>query len=69
MNTLETKSIWTADEVCSYTGWSKGKLYTLTHRGEIPFHKPTGRTLFFKADEIKEWLLTGRHEALKEENR
>lgn len=35
---------------------SRSAIYGLTHRKKIPFHKPTGRHIYFLRSEIEEWV-------------
>lgn len=37
------------------TGYSKGYIRILVHKGEIPYFK-RGRRLWFNKDKLKEWL-------------
>ena len=51
------KPILTVDDLCLYTGMSKGWIYKLTSSKGIPHYKPNGKTVVFKRCEIDEWLL------------
>ena len=51
------KSILTVDDLCLYTGMSKGWIYKLTSNKLIPYYKPNGKTVVFERSEIDEWLL------------
>lgn len=57
---LNTKTVWTVDEVCEYTGISKNYLYKLTSNKIIPYYKPTGGMIFFDRKEIENWMLQNR---------
>lgn len=57
---IGTKNVLTLDEVVLVTGLSKGHIYRLTSTQGIPHYKPKGRNLYFKKDEIEEWLLRNR---------
>jgi len=50
--------IWRIDELSKAIGVSKGHIYNLVSRGEIP-HRKKGRLLFFIPTEIKNWILEG----------
>jgi excisionase family DNA binding protein len=53
------KNVLTIEELCLYTGFSKGWIYKLTSNNLIPYHKsPTGKTLFFDRAVIEKWLLS-----------
>lgn len=55
-----TKEVLTLDECSTFTGYSKNHLYRLTSQRAIPFYKPMGGTIYFKKQEIEEWLLQNR---------
>ena len=55
-----TKEVLTIDECSAFTGYSKNHLYRLTSQRAIPFYKPMGGTIYFKKQEIEEWLLQNR---------
>ena len=65
---MKEKNILTVDEVISYTGFSQKQIYKLTSSRQIPHYKPSGRKLFFKKDEIDEWITQGRVKPLCELN-
>jgi len=58
------KNIFTVDEVVNYTGFSQKQIYKLTSTRQIPHYKPSGRKLFFKKNEIDEWITRGRIDTL-----
>jgi excisionase family DNA binding protein len=58
------KNILTVDEVVNYTGFSQKQIYKLTSTRQIPHYKPSGRKLFFKKNEIDEWITRGRIDTL-----
>lgn len=54
---LLKKEILNIDEVALYTGFEKSYLYKLTSRRAIPHYKtPGGKSIFFKREEINDWL-------------
>ena len=55
------KDVLTFDEACSYTGISKSHMYKLTSGSRIPFYKPGGKMVFFKREELNDWLLQNRN--------
>lgn len=55
-----TKEVLTLDECSTFTGYSKNHLYRLTSQRAIPFYKPMGGTIYFKKQEVEEWLLQNR---------
>ncbi|MGE4288929.1 MAG: helix-turn-helix domain-containing protein [Salinivirgaceae bacterium] len=48
-------SILNINEVAEFIGISKRTIYKYTQSGIIPFYKQAGK-LFFKKDEIEQWL-------------
>jgi len=48
------------------TGWSKGYIYKLTSKGVLPFYKPNNKTIFFKKDEIENWLCRNKVKSSEE---
>lgn len=56
------KPILTVDEVSRYLDLSPDYIYKMTHNREIPHYKPSGKKLYFKREEIDEWVL--RHKVL-----
>lgn len=39
---------------------SRSAIYGLTHRKRIPFHKPTGRHIYFVREEIERWIFENK---------
>lgn len=60
LSLLAAKSVLNLDEVVLLTGYSKQHLYTLACNKQIPYYKPNGKNLFFKKDEVEEWLTRGK---------
>lgn len=56
------------EEVSKLTGYKKATIYKLTHERKIPFHKPAhgGRRIFFKREEINQWLQSNHIETYEE---
>ena len=57
---LSQKNVLNFSEVKLYTNLSKSYLYELTSSGGIPCYKPNGKQLYFKRQEIEDWLLSNR---------
>ncbi|MEI7488483.1 MAG: helix-turn-helix domain-containing protein [Chryseobacterium sp.] len=54
---LLKKEILNIDDVALYTGFQKSYLYKLTSKRAIPHYKtPGGKSIFFKREEINDWL-------------
>jgi len=64
--TKTTKPILTVDDLINYSGYSRSYIYKLVHRNAIPFYKPGGKNLFFKREEINEWLLQNKSKSESE---
>lgn len=62
------KEILSIEEVSELTGYKKATIYKLTHERKIPYHKPAhgGRRIFFKKDEINQWLQSNHIETHKD---
>lgn len=58
----------TIQEVSELTGYKRATIYKLTCERKIPFHKPAhgGRKIFFKREEINQWLESNCIETLEE---
>ncbi len=65
MALLGSKNVLTLDEVAIITGLKKGYIYRLTSEQKIPHYKPGGR-VYFKKDEVEEWLLQNRVATMSE---
>ena len=46
---------------------SKSTLYKWTAKGLIPFYKPTGKNLYFKKEELQNWIERSRVGTIEEE--
>ncbi len=53
-------------EAAAYTSFSPKYIYQLVHRGEIPYYKPTGRKLFFKVEDLDNWISTSKYKSVNE---
>lgn len=64
----QQKRVLSTEETAQYLGISKGHLYQLTSKGEIPFSRPTvngkpSRYIYFDRLALDEWLLSNKSEA------
>lgn len=57
---LNEKEMWTMNELCRATGFSKSYAYKLTSTRAIPHYKPCGKMVFFNRQEIEAWLQRNR---------
>ena len=58
---LFQKPILNFQEAVIYIDLSPSYLYKLTCKGEIPFYKPQGKKIFFRREELENWLLRHRN--------
>ena len=57
---LGAKEVFNMDDMVAYTGFSKGYIYKLVCRKEIPYYKGGGKENFFKRDDVNAWLCRNR---------
>jgi len=62
---LTTKNVLNFQETVEYTGIKPSYLYKLTADKVVPCYKPTGKLLYFRREELEDFL-TGRIEHQKE---
>ncbi|MCK4676772.1 MAG: helix-turn-helix domain-containing protein [Bacteroidales bacterium] len=60
------KTILTFKEAAAYLGLSKSYLYKLTSAERISHYKPQGKLIYFKKNELDNWLLRNRNVTKKE---
>ena len=53
-------------EACKYIDVSPSHLYKLTSTKQIPHFCPQGKKLYFKRQEVDEWLLRNKQETSEE---
>ena len=53
---LAAKQVLTSEDVCALTGLSRGTLYQMTCRHEIPYSKPNGKTIYFRREDVEAWM-------------
>jgi excisionase family DNA binding protein len=56
----DQKQILTAAEAATLLSISKSQLYKYVESGQLPSYRPGGKKLFFKRQEIVEWILSYR---------
>ena len=62
------KNIFNLSEAASFTGYSKSHLYKLTHYRKIEHYKPNGKNIFFKKEDLENFLLQGKKEVVPTED-
>ena len=60
------KEVLSFDEACKYCNLSKSKMYKHTSNKNIPYYKPEGKLIFFKKEELDQWLLRNRQASMEE---
>ena len=64
MNSITPNSKWmTVKELSVFLGCSKGTIYNLASKSQIPYTKVLGLGLRFNFQDIENWLLKGGGEA------
>jgi len=53
---LTTKNVLNFEEAVEYTGMKASYLYKLTADARIPCYRPYGKMLFFRREELEEFL-------------
>lgn len=56
---METK-ILTIENVAEMLGVSKSYVYKLTSKRILPHYKPMGKVVYFKREEIEDWIFRNR---------
>lgn len=54
------RTFMTAKEAAEYLGFSVNSLYNKCYRKQIPHYKPSAGKLYFKKEELDEWIQSGR---------
>ncbi len=60
------KKVLTIKEACVHLGLSRSHLYKLTSKKQIPHFCPGGRRLYFKREELDNWMLQNRQKSTAE---
>ena len=54
------------DEASKHLGLSKNYIYSLVHKGKIPFYKPNGKKIYFNRLELNDWIAKSKVQSLEE---
>ena len=58
---VQQKIVLTVADLMLLTGWTRKTIYNKVSLRQIPHYKPNGcKTVFFKTDEIMDYLLSNR---------
>ena len=60
------KDILTFKEGCQYCGISASTMYKHTANRTIPFYKPNQKLIYFKREELDNWMLSNRYSTKEE---
>jgi len=63
---LIQKTVLNFNEACTYLDVSPSHLYKLTSARQIPHFCPQGKKLYFKREELDQWLQRNRQNTLQE---
>jgi excisionase family DNA binding protein len=61
-HTLSTKEILNLSEAALFLDISRSHLYKLTSQKQIPHFCPQGKKLYFRRDDLQNWLQRNRQE-------
>lgn len=62
------KKILNVEEARKFLGISKSDLYKRTCTNRIPFHKPSGKLIYFLREDLESWMVSNRQESVDEMN-
>jgi excisionase family DNA binding protein len=60
---MNTQKALTVEETAAFTKLSKSYLYKLVQQKKIPHYKPLGKRIFFKQEEIEDFIFRNRQPA------
>jgi len=63
---LLKKNVFNLKEACKYLDMSASHLYKLTSQNLIPHFCPQGKKLYFKREDLDQWLLRNRKDSIDE---
>lgn len=62
----QLKPVLNFEEGCQYCGIAQSSMYKHTSANRIPHYKPEGKLIYFKREELDEWMLRNRQSTLDE---
>ena len=62
---IAQKEVWTLDDLVLITGKPKPTLYEKVRKRELPSYKQ-GKDLYFRKEDVHEWLLKNRRDSIEE---
>ena len=60
------KKVLSFKEGCKYCDISESSMYKHTSNGTVPYYKPHGKLIFFKREDLDDWMLQNRHSTSEE---
>jgi excisionase family DNA binding protein len=60
------KQLMNLEQLSEYTSLSKNFIYKLTSTHQIPFYRPTGKTIYFEKAEVDKWMRRHRVKSMDE---
>jgi len=60
------KKVLNFKEAVQFLGLSMGHLYQLTSNNRIPYYRPNGKKIYFKREELENWLLRNKQITVEE---
>ncbi|MEM6816116.1 MAG: helix-turn-helix domain-containing protein [Bacteroidota bacterium] len=60
------KPMLTFKEACEYCSIPESSFYKHTMNKNVPYYKPFGKKIYFKREELDEWLMTNRFSTREE---
>ena len=63
---LAAKNVLDMNDVVLLTDLSKGYIYKLTCKKEIPYYKPNGKLIYFDRQEVEGWMKQNRVNSIVE---
>ena len=65
-NTESQKEFLTVAEAAKFLDLKVGSVYKMTASRTLPHYKPVARKIYFKRQELEEWILSGRISTIEE---
>jgi excisionase family DNA binding protein len=63
---LLQKDVLNINEACAYLDMSTSHIYKMTSQKQIPHFCPQGKKLYFRREELDQWLLRNRQDSIDE---
>ncbi|MBS9766553.1 MAG: helix-turn-helix domain-containing protein [Flavobacteriaceae bacterium] len=60
------KIVYDTQDACKYLKISKSSLYKMTSKKKIPFSKPNGGKMYFRKEDLDNWMLSNKSNSTEE---